>query len=120
MPETTIKLTKADFDADNNYIGKYDLSNATQTIETEINLGCLKFKGSIKTKKSILIAYGCGISAGGGISAGDGISAGWGISAGLTIIAKYISSKLRIFAGLCVWRRPTEEEMKIKDRKSVV
>ena len=66
MPETTIKLTKADFDADNNYIGKYDLSNATQTIETEINLGCLKFKGSIKTKKSILIAYGCGISAGGG------------------------------------------------------
>ena len=49
---------------------------------------------------------------GSGIEAGLGIKAGWGIEAGEGIV-----SKLRIFAGLCVWRRPTEEEMKIKATK---
>ena len=98
MPETTIKLTKADFDADNNYIGKYDLSNATQTIETEINLGCLKFKGSIKTKKSILIASGCGIKA------GEGIEAGGGILSGLYVRAqKVIKFKYNLWAGTATW-----------------
>ena len=159
----TLKLTRADFDADNNYIGKHDLSRITQNLEIEANLGWLKFKGSINTTKSIVALSGSGIEAGScieagegieagsgikagscikagwdieagscikagegieagegikagwdikaswGIEAGEGIEAGWGIEAGEGII-----SKLRIFAGLCLWRKPKEEEMQIK------
>ena len=40
-----------------------------------------------------------------------GISAGWGISAGGGIKCKLILKvKLRIFAGICLWREPTKEE----------
>ena len=72
----------------------------------------------IKTKSGI--KAGWGIEARDGIVAEDGIVAGWGIKAGLGIRAGYgISCKLeldiglRIFAGLCLWRKPTEDEMKI-------
>ena len=48
-----------------------------------------------------------------GIKAGLGIKAGESIEAGLSIYAKFISSKLRIFAGLCVWKLPAKEEQQI-------
>jgi len=91
--------------------------------------GRIESKKTIITKKTLVsgcdIKAGCGIEAGCGIKAGDGIEAGCdikagygieagcGIKAGLSIICKWISSKLRIFAGLCIWRQPTEEETTI-------
>ena len=119
----TIKITKSDLDEKNCYIGKADVSETTSEIEIDANLGTVYFRGRIKTTRSILALSGSGISAwwgisaGGGISAGSGISAGWGISAGLTIIAKYISSKLRIFAGICRWRIPEDSETEIRAEK---
>ena len=38
--------------------------------------------------------------------------AGWGIEAGTTI-----KIKLRIFAGLCMWRKPKPEEMEIRCKR---
>ena len=60
------------------------------------------------------ITAGSEIDAGWGIRAGDGIKAGFGIRAGLQIYAqKTISSKMRIFAGVCAWKIPSPEEMTI-------
>jgi len=71
----------------------------------------LRVTGRIESKKTIItkktLVSGCDIKA------GCGIEAGCGIKAGLSIICKWISSKLRIFAGLCIWRQPTEEETTI-------
>ena len=67
--------------------------------------------GGIKAGEGIEAGWGIkaceGIEAGWGIEAGGGIEAGWGIK------AKFISCALRIFAGLCLWRFPTEAEMTI-------
>ena len=52
--------------------------------------------------------------AGSGIEAGLGIEAGEGIEAGLAIVAKWISSGLRIFAGTCNWRLPEITELQIR------
>jgi hypothetical protein len=60
------------------------------------------------------IKAGWGIEAGSGIKAGGGIKAGSGIKAGFSITSKWVSARLRIFAGLCMWRAPTPEEMKIR------
>ena len=60
------------------------------------------------------IEAGWGIEAGSGIEAGWGIKAGWGIEAGWGITCKTILSiRLRIFAGLCLWRLPAKEEQQI-------
>mgnify|MGYP001099185426 CR=1 FL=1 len=63
------------------------------------------------------IKAGEGIEAGWGIKAGDDIKAGSGIEAGLSISAQVITTPLRVFAGLCLWRKPTEDEMKIKAKR---
>ena len=60
------------------------------------------------------IKAGTGIKAGWGIEAGWGIKAGEGIKAGLSITAKWISTRLRIFAGLCIWKQPAPEETEIR------
>ena len=60
------------------------------------------------------IEAGWGIEAGLGIKAGWGIDAGEGIAAGFSIVAKHISARLRIFAGICVWRLPKPSEMEIR------
>ena len=61
------------------------------------------------------IKAGSGIEAGWGIEAGLGIKAGWGIEAGCGITCKLeLNIKLRIFAGLCLWRNPQKEEFVIK------
>jgi hypothetical protein len=85
---------------------------------------------SIEAKKNIragtTIKAGTGIKAGGNIEAGAGIKAGWrieagrdikageGIEAGLAIECKgTLNVKLRVFAGLCLWRAPRNEEKTI-------
>ncbi len=74
--------------------------------------------GGIKAGEGIEAGWGIeaggGIEAGWGIEAGGGIKAGEGIEAGLQIICKILSAGLRIFAGLCIWRRPAPEEMTIQ------
>ena len=147
-------ITKDQLDADNNYIGKVDLSDFDGAIESAGYLGWVKVK-SLKAKFYILfragsgikagegikaglgikagsgikaglgikagegIRAGLGIKAGVGIEAGLGIKAGWGIEAGegieagFSICAKTLSCKLRIFAGLCLWRLPTKEETQV-------
>lgn len=85
---------------------------------------CIEAGGGIRAGWDIeagwCISAGSGIEAGGGIracesiKAGGGIKAGWGIEAGLSISAKSISSGMRIFAGLCIWRLPEPEETEIR------
>ena len=83
------------------------------SIEIGANLGWVKFT-RIEARLSIIALSGSGIEAGWGIEAGEGIKAGSGIEAGEGIKAKYLSIKLRIFAGLCQWRIPTPAEMEIR------
>ena len=60
------------------------------------------------------IEAGNSIEAGTGIKAGNSIEAGAGIKAGLSISCKKsLSSNLRIFAGICIWEIPTEEDLEI-------
>ena len=127
----TLKLTKQDFDAQNKYIGKTDVSDYQGHIEIEGGLGWVFFveinitgflwaKAGSGIKAGEGIKAGWGIKAGEGIEAGSGIEAGWGIEAGLYIICKLtLSSKLRIFAGLCIWKIPSEEEKTITCKKLV-
>ena len=60
------------------------------------------------------IKAGSGIEAGWGIEAGSGIEAGWGIKAGFSIACKFLSVRLRIFAGLVSWRLPKPDEDEIR------
>ena len=60
------------------------------------------------------IKAGKGIEAGEGIKAGKGIEAGWGIEAGKGILCKWISTPLRIFAGICIWKIPNKNEIEIR------
>jgi hypothetical protein len=122
----TYIITKKDLDKENFYIGKTDLSDFAGHIESEENLGRVRFKTYLRCTGRVLFRAGSGISAGGGISAGwsisagDSISAGWGISAGggisagLAIECKVLKSDLRIFAGIARWKIPKKEEMQIR------
>ena len=115
----TIKLTKKDFNFNNEFIGKEETLSYNGNIEIEENLGCVKFKylkirGSILAEAGSGIEAGHGIKAGWGIEAGHGIKAGWGIEAGLFIKCRLGLSGLRIFAGLCIWKMPKENEKLIE------
>ena len=77
------------------------------SIEIAANLGTVSFLSLIATGFINALS-------GSGIEAGLGIKAGWGIEAGLGIKAKFISVKLRIFAGMISWRLPTPEETEIR------
>lgn len=81
-------ITKDQLDANNNYIGKVDLADFDGHLEAVENLGWVKFK-ELKIKGYIIF------------------------KAGLSIHAKFISSKLRIFAGLCIWKQPTKEDQQV-------
>ena len=112
-----LKITKADLDENNYY--KEDSVDVDGAIEIDGDLGTVCFRGSVKTKKYVFakagsgIEAGLGIKAGEGIKAGRGIDAGDGIKAGLSISCKSLSTPLRIFAGICGWKIPTEAEMTI-------
>ena len=95
-----LKITKADIDKDGYY--KEPSVDFDGRIEIDANLGWVRFKKFVRAKSSIIA------KAGSGIEAGEGIEAGWGIE------GKTIASKLRIFAGLCIWRMPTAEEKQIR------
>jgi len=182
----TIKLTKKDFDSNNEFIGKEEVLKHSGNLEIDNNLGYVHFRflnisgyifaqagsgikagegikagdgievgsgikagwgieagGGIEAGSGIKagsgieagegievgwgikagegIEVGWGIKAGSGIEAGRGIKAGWGIEAGGGIEAgMFIKCKLllninlRIFAGLCLWREPKEEELLIE------
>ena len=88
------KITKADLNESNEYIGKTDLSNYNGSVTSDPNLGYIKVK-AIRVTGWISLSTGCGIEAGEGI------------------VCKWISSRLRIFAGLCLCRLPTKEEQQI-------
>ena len=189
----TLRITRADIDADGFYIGETDVSEKPFPghIEIASNLGTVRFRFSVQASGRIValagsgivadwnisagsniiadrdvtagegitagsniiagdgikagrnISAGGGIKAGSGIKAGDGIEAGWdikagegitagscilagwgisagegitagdGILVGLTIVAKWVSARLRIFAGLCAWKIPAQAEMEI-------
>jgi len=79
----TLELTKKDFNGANEYIGKDDLSNYSGHLKIASGLGWVKFKAL--SVSGWIIA-----EAGTGIEAGDGIE-----------------------AGLCMWRAPKEDELKI-------
>ena len=100
-------ITKDQLNDKNEYIGEVDLTDYDGALEAEPCLGYIKFS-SIRVKFYINFALGTGIKA------GEGIKAGTGIEAGLSISAKFISSKLRIFAGLCIWKIPSQEETEIR------
>ena len=111
-------ITKADLNDKNEYIEDSLIFDGH--IQIEANLGYVSFRLALKATGSIIafsgsgIKAGSGIEAGWGIKAGEGIEAGSGIEAGLSISCKYISSKLRIFAGLCIWKMPSTEEKQIQ------
>ena len=100
------------------YIGP-DVSNYEGHIEIDANLGWVKFEFYLCATGCILAEAGTGIKAGDGIKAGEGIKAGMGIEAGkdieasFSIRAKWISAKLRIFAGLVNGRLPKNGEDEI-------
>ena len=83
------------------YIGSTDLSDWPGHIHISANLGIIRFtklsaKGRIWAK------------------AGSGIKAGEGIKAGFSILAQVVIARLRIFAGLCLWRLPRDEEKQVR------
>ena len=97
------------------------LAKAGSGIEAGLGIeagSCIKAGSGIKAGWGIEagsgIEAGYGIKAGYGIEAGSGIKAGSGIEAGLGIVSKTISSGVRIFAGLCIWRLPENHEMEIR------
>ena len=89
-------ITKDQLDSDNKYVGSVPLSLFYRHIEIAPNLGTVNFAGALSATGNIVAGLGSGINA------GLGINAGWGIKA-----------KLRVFAGLCSWRLPTEAEQTV-------
>jgi UDP-3-O-[3-hydroxymyristoyl] glucosamine N-acyltransferase len=79
--------------------------------------GDIESGGSIEAGWSIKsggnIKSGGSIKASGSIEAGSSIKAVSSIESGLSIVCKTLSARLRIFAGLCVWRLPDIEEKQI-------
>ena len=89
------------------YIGP-DVSAVVGNIEIAADLGWIKFAGSVVATGRVRALSGSGIEAGGGIEAG------WGIEAGLSVVAKFVSVKLRIFAGAIMWRLSTDAECEVR------
>ena len=103
-----LKITKDDLNERNEYIRSRDLEFEGH-IEVEASLGWVRVLGFIRAAGRL------GIEAGSGIKAGEGIEAGWGIKAGFSILCQAgLAAKLRIFAGLCIWRSPELEEQVIE------
>ena len=85
-------ITKDQLDKNNNYVGNTDLTDFKGHLESDENLGCVKFK-SLKIGGRILFKAGSGIKSSGEIIAGHGITSGktveakGGIISGLGILA---------------------------------
>jgi hypothetical protein len=85
------KITKDYLNEKNEYIGP-DLSDHDGHIEADEKLGYVRF-GSLKAAGYILF------------------------KAGLSIKCTVLSSRSRIFAGLCIWKEPSAEEMVIECKR---
>ena len=75
-----------------------------------------EYDGDIKTDESLVIDLDMGLYVSGSIKAGGYIEAGedYGISAGLYITCKgVLKFGLKCFAGVCTWRKITNEEKTI-------
>ena len=81
------RITKEHLDKNNFYIGEEDLSDFNGNIESDENLGNVRFKKSLTSKGYMYFSTGSGITAGDGIEAGWGIKVGEGITAGDGITA---------------------------------
>ncbi len=124
---TTLKIGKHDIDENNFYKqnsleveGDIVIAENLDYVRFHTKLtatGCILAKAGTGIEAGTGIKAGEGIKAGLGIKAGEGIEAGTGIEAGLSIVCKSLSSKLRIFAGLCLWRLPKPEEKQIVCKK---
>jgi hypothetical protein len=121
----TLKITKKDLNANNEYIGKTDVTNYNGNIEIDESLNIVKFSKNISAKGYIYakagsgieagsgIKAGSGITAGEGIEAGSGIKAGEGITAGLSITCKLaLSIAYRIFCGIATFKKSVKDEEK--------
>ena len=109
----TLKITKLDLNANNEYIGKTDVTNFYGNIEIDKKLGYIIFPTSLFAKGYIYAKAGSGIEAGWGIKAGEGIKAGSGIEAGLSITCKLsLCVKYRIFSGIAIWKKEVTQEEK--------
>ena len=97
----TFTVTKEHLNNNNEYIGKTDLADYNGNLKIDSDLGWVKFKS-------------INISGWTQALAGSGIEAGWFVSCKLTL-----SSGLRIFAGLCLWRLPEKSETEIRCGKVV-
>ena len=106
----TLKLTKKHFKDTGSYYKEYvgeDVSDYDGNLEIEGGLGWVKFI-AIKVKGYIFA------EAGGGIKAGEDIEAGGGIKAGLSIRCFLtLSWKFNLFAGVCTWKKATDEDKKV-------
>ena len=104
-------ITADDIDGDGNFTGILPLDDEgffVGHIKIAAKLGYVTFSGHLLVRGRIAAMAGSGIKAGLGIKAGEGIKAGFSIN------AQWLSSRLRIFAGLCLCRLPTPEEMEVR------
>ena len=106
---------------DGEYIGP-DVSAWMGHIEIAADLGTVRFAGAIAATGRIRAFSGAGIEAGESIKAGGSIEAGESIKAGGSIACKFLSVRLRIFAGLVLWRlpRPGEDEIRCELRNGTI
>ncbi len=98
----TLKITKADLDGDGYYTGTALDSVYDGHIEIAAGLGYVRFRKTIAVRGRVVALTG------------SGIKAGEGIEAGLSIVCRaWLTARLRVFAGLCLWRLPTDAEQTI-------
>ena len=91
----TKTITKADLNEQNEYAAS-DSLEFDGHIQIQGNLGRVVFRGRLQATGFIRSLAGTGIEAGTGIT------------------CKTLAVRLRIFAGLCMWRKPKPEEMEIR------
>ena len=121
----TLLITRDDLDDDGGYTGAESIDCAGH-VEVAADLGTVRVRGFVRAKGRVRCLAGSGIKAGEGIEAGSGIEAGWGIEAGsgikagegieagLSIVARFLSVRLRIFAGIVAWRLPEPSECEVR------
>jgi hypothetical protein len=98
---STLHITREMVAPDGTYTGP-DVSDWQGHIRIAADLGTVRFPGALRATLSITA------------DAGSGIEAGDGIEAGFSLTAKWVSARLRIFVGLCMWRLPSPDECEVR------
>ena len=135
----TLKITKADLNERNEY-AVADSLEFRGSVEVEANLGVVRIRGRAIVVGALSVNAGSSLEVGGSLEVGSSLEVGWSLEVGeslevgwslkvggslkvgLSITAKWISCEFRIFAGLCDWKIPSPEEMRINAevRKGIV